>query len=344
MMHKKLLITLCMTTTQLIYGGGDFYTNVPADNNIRSIPDNEWDIVTAAPLVNVNNDTTKANVATEADIQQVDTTEADKVVTEVPIPVKKKKSVIPKKPTNQDDHDVKLLEELGELGLLGQRNNTLGNEKDSNPLKVALKFGTLGVGVDLFRMYTKQTGLRFNLNGLSFDQKITLLDNSANGGPATITNEGVINLFSAGVLADYYLGDSNFRGSIGAYYNKNRFNGILAAGNGLTLSLNGRSYDRSALDRYEVDIKSNASLSMYVGIGWGDKNPCYRGECDRWYLTLEVGALRQPVRVDASAKANNAALEAEIRQNLEVERQKIADEFSKYQWWPVIMVGITRQF
>ncbi|MCB4773037.1 MAG: hypothetical protein LGB05_05355, partial [Sulfurovum sp.] len=146
MMHKKLLITLCMTTTQLIYGGGDFYTNVPADNNIRSIPDNEWDIVTAAPLVNVNNDTTKANVETKA----------DKVVTEVPIPVKKKKSVIPKKPVNQEDHDVKLLEELGELGLLGQRNNTLGNEKDSNPLKVALKFGTLGVGVDLFRMYTKQ--------------------------------------------------------------------------------------------------------------------------------------------------------------------------------------------
>jgi len=194
---------------------------------------------------------------------------------------------------------------------------------------VALKAGTLGLGLDISHMYTENFGLRLNINGLQYN------DNRDVSG---INYDTDLKLFTAGLLADYYPLENNFRVSAGVYYNDNHADGTYTP-NG-TFSFGNHTYTASDIGQVDAGVYYDNEIAPYIGIGWGD-----RTNSKGWHFTVDAGAMYQgSTQVYANATVKNPLLEDQIKQDIEVERLQIEDDIKDYTWYPVFMIGFIYNF
>jgi len=138
---------------------------------------------------------------------------------------------------------------------------------------IALKGGTLGLGIDIFTPIDPQYTLRFNLNGLKKNHPINTTYN---------TFEGNFKLYTAGVLLDYHPKKTPFKLSAGIYANSSTYDGK----------------DHILFSDINIHASYN-KIAPYLGIGWSN-NKNQKG----WGFTFDIGALYQgkaDVRADISA-------------------------------------------
>ena len=199
---------------------------------------------------------------------------------------------------------------------------------------VALKVGTLGIGLDVSHMITENFGLRANINGFSYSDTQDVSD---------INYDADLKLFTAGLLADYYPFENNFRVSAGVYYNDNHADGVFKPSDGTTFELGDHEYDATEIGKVDAGAYYDDSIAPYIGFGWGNKSTS-----SGWGFTLDIGAMYQgSTKVYADATINDSVPDdqkAEIKQDIETERNQIEEDVKDYKWYPVIMIGVNYSF
>ena len=196
-----------------------------------------------------------------------------------------------------------------------------------------LKFGTLGVGVDVARAINDRFALRLNVNGLRYSRQETIDD---------VDYDGTISLLTVGGLVDYHPFTNAFRISAGAYYNGNKFSGTATPSATQTLNIGNNTYTGAEIGRLDAQVDFN-KFAPYLGIGWGSD-----ARQEGWGFSFDLGVMYQgSPQVDATA-AINASLPAAVKQaildDIEVEKQNIQDDVKNYKWYPVIMIGVNYTF
>ena len=192
---------------------------------------------------------------------------------------------------------------------------------------VALKVGTLGVGVDVEHMFNQKFGMRFNVNGLNLTKTKTY-DN--------IKYKAKLKLLSAGLLADYHPWGSMFRVSGGVYYNGNKITGTAKPAGSVTYG--GKTYAIGQIGKIDAKIDFK-KVAPYLGIGWSST------ESSGWHFTTDIGVMYvgKP-KVNLKAHANNSALQNDLDNHTASEEAKVYKDVKKYKWWPVVSIGIERKF
>ena len=207
---------------------------------------------------------------------------------------------------------------------------------------VALKVGTLGVGVDVEHMFSKKHGLRLNVNGIkvSRDEEIEGIDYDLD-----------LTLLTAGLLYDYHPWESAFRLSAGFYYNGNKIEGVARPSTSEIYEIGDKRYELTSNAKLDakIDFKKTAP---YLGIGWSST------ESNGWHFTADIGVMyvgSPKVSYKLSGTTGSvkdvdtgAIVDIEddgtLKQEIEKEKAEIVDEIKDYKWWPVIMIGIQKKF
>ena len=199
---------------------------------------------------------------------------------------------------------------------------------------IALKIGTLGVGIDFSIPLYDSFNARLNVNGFKYDY-----DTTQNGVDYTAS----ATLLTAGVLLDYYPMSSNaFRLSAGVYYNGNKakLNAKVTA----PITLGGNTYAVGQIGSLFTETKLN-EVAPYIGIGWGNK-----GEEKGWGFSVDIGAMyhgepKLDATVTTTLLPTSAPLSSTtLKNNVDTERVKLEDDFKSYRFYPVVMIGVTYSF
>jgi hypothetical protein len=196
---------------------------------------------------------------------------------------------------------------------------------------VDAKIGTLGIGVDISRMVSDNVAVRFNVNGL----KIKDIKESIEG----IDFSADVNLFSAGVVLDYYpMEDSSFRVSVGGYYDDNNVEAT-ATSTG-TITIDGTPYKNTVLASVDGKFTANTTVP-YVGIGWGKSTE------SGWSLSADIGVFYHgtpdaeitPHFTATATAAEKTAVNASIKKY----KVDVLDAIN-YNVYPVVMIGAKYTF
>jgi len=194
---------------------------------------------------------------------------------------------------------------------------------------VALKIGTLGVGLDYEHFFNKKFALRTNINYFKYTK------NHKNIGD--VNYDAKLTLFSAGLLADYHPWASSFRLSTGIYYNGNKLKGTARPTSG-TVTYGGQTYNSNDISwvKAKVDFRK---VAPYLGIGWSSV------ESNGWHFSADIGVLfvGKP-KIYTKAYSSNPIIQAQLNNDVNTEKQKIYKDVKKYKYWPVISIGIEKKF
>ncbi|MEA1953449.1 MAG: hypothetical protein U9O24_03570 [Campylobacterota bacterium] len=206
------------------------------------------------------------------------------------------------------------------------------------------KVGTLGLGAELSVPLGESFSVRASVNGFTYSKDDVYEDDGDE-----IAYDASVDLLTVGLLLDYYpIESSQFRLTAGAYYNGNGLDAILEPTNGV-YDINGVSYDAGDIGSLNADIEFD-KVAPYVGIGWGNK-----GTEAGWGFSIDVGAMYHgegQLNADVTRGADiptdnggvNDQLFEDIVADVETKRVDAEDDMSDYQWYPVIMVGVTYTF
>jgi len=204
----------------------------------------------------------------------------------------------------------------------------------NNGYDVALKAGTLGVGIDVSTMVSPMFGIRGNLNGASYN------DNRDAG---DLNYDTDINFFSIGLIGDYHPFSGSFRMSGGLYYNDNAVTGNFTPRSNETFQLGDHTYSASEIGKVTTDIEWENTISPYLGIGWGNNS-----NAKGWGFSFDVGALYQGTTQITTTPNINASVPAAERAQIQAdanrETKTIEDDISDYTWYPVLSIGVTYAF
>jgi len=198
---------------------------------------------------------------------------------------------------------------------------------------VALKAGTLGIGMDFSRMISDKVGVRFNVNGIHVNRTEDLDD---------ISYDATLDLLTVGALVDYFPFENAFRLSGGAYYNGNKFEGTATPSSTETIDLGFNTYTGDQIGEVKTNVDFQ-KFAPYLGLGWGNKSS-EKG----WGFTFDLGAMYQgSANVEATAVPNPLlpqVIQDQIATDIEQERLDIIEETDDYKWYPVIMIGVNYTF
>ena len=183
-----------------------------------------------------------------------------------------------------------------------------------------LKVGTLGFGLDVYKEVYKDLNLRLNINYFSLKRSQEL-----NG----ITYALDFNLFTTGLLLDYYMLENNFRGTFGLYYNGNKLSGKADIGD-KNIKIGDTTY--TANDIGDVDLTLDfQKISPYFGIGWGGHSSDESG----FSFGFDMGVMYHgKPKASITFKPKNKSISeiADIQGNINKEIAKECSVFLNYQF------------
>lgn len=201
-----------------------------------------------------------------------------------------------------------------------------------NPWSLTTKVGTLGVGVDASRMVSDNTAIRFNINGAQIND----IEKSLDG----IDFSADANLFSAGVMLDYYpMYDSSFRLSVGGYYDDN--NVEATAKNQSNITIDGTTYSNTIVDSVTAKFTANKAVP-YLGLGWG------KSTVNGWSFSMDIGLFYHgDPDIDVTTKFSTTATAAQktaVNTHIANYKKSALNTLADYKVYPVVMIGATYKF
>ena len=198
---------------------------------------------------------------------------------------------------------------------------------------IAIKAGTLGIGIDLSHKLNDTFSMRINVNGLRYNGYKRTIQ-----GVDTTTD---LKLFTAGVLLDYYpFDDSGFRLSGGVYYNGNKVTTHTGKITG-DVTLNGNTYNNSTIDSIDGTLSFN-TINPYIGVGYSNEIT------DGLSLVYDAGFMYHGKPQFASTVHYASGVSTATKANVESDKKKYVDDvnskISKLQVYPVVMIGFAYRF
>lgn len=214
------------------------------------------------------------------------------------------------------------------LSLAGFSNASIAAPGD---VALGLKVGTLGVGVELTMEAVENVNVRFGGNYFKVSREIDVEDNAY---------DMDLKLNSYTALADWYVTDSSFRITGGAFINENGLTGSSLASN--TYDIGGNTYTNAEVGVLTADADFK-TIAPYLGIGWG--NPL--SDDSDWSFMVDLGVVfagkpRLDIATTGGTLSNNAILLADIEEAEQDFRD--SDEIGYLKYYPVISVGLNYRF
>lgn len=192
---------------------------------------------------------------------------------------------------------------------------------------LTLKAGTLGGGVDLTFTVGPHLATRLGAQAFSTTRELHEQD---------LRYTADIQLQTLSLIADWHPAATGFRLSAGAFANDNRVP-LEATGR---QTLNGREYDLTELGSITGEITFD-SVAPYAGFGWGTA-----ARDDGWSVALDVGVMfHGEPELTLEVRANDPdEVPPQFYEDLENERAATEEELSRYEYYPVVMLGVGYSF
>jgi hypothetical protein len=208
---------------------------------------------------------------------------------------------------------------------------------------VALKAGTLGVGLDFTRPINDTFALRVNVNGLKIhDVNVDLkkyIDVDIDG-VDTLANVDYLN---AGLLLDWHPFQNPFLISAGAYYTDNSVS-LVAKPKGKNIRFEGEDIDNNTVDTITSTLSAN-KYAPYLGIGYNKISE------SGWAFSWDLGVMYQgtpsvktTVKYMAGATAGDKRTVEDSRKQADKEANKKIADYSVAKFYPVLRVGLSYNF
>lgn len=203
---------------------------------------------------------------------------------------------------------------------------------------VAVRAGTLGIGVEAGVLAAPNVALRLGYSGYSYSRTQTSKD---------VMYDGKLKLSSVSALADVYPSKSGtFHFTAGLVFNSNTItaHGKPNGTNGAqTYTLNGMTF--SASDVGTLDGRASFShTAPYLGIGFGKP----AGSSPVQFL-LDLGVVFQgkphlSLARNGGIAVTNPTLSDQINAAINAQRDRTQSDFNKFQYYPVVSVGLAYHF
>lgn len=194
---------------------------------------------------------------------------------------------------------------------------------------IAVRFGTLGVGVELSRMLTDHIAARVAAHQFTYSRTQEQSD---------VTFDAQLKLQGLATLVDLYPGRRgafHFTGGVMTAPAKVTATGVPNQG---MIELNGSTYSQAEVGTLVADA-TFPSLNPYAGFGWG--TPAGMG--GRVRFLLDFGAVFAKPTV--AMRATNAAVNAALAADLAAQQQQAQRDVEKYaKVFPVVQLGLIVRF
>ena len=194
---------------------------------------------------------------------------------------------------------------------------------------VGAKVSTLGVGADIVGRINDSLNLRIGLQGFVYDVSETYVD---------IDYDADLELFSGMLLADVFPFGNNFRISAGLMLNQNEVK-MTGKPTNHTYTIDGRAYPSALVGNLTGTVDFN-TVAPYVGIGYGGAF----SDQSNWSLFCDLGVLFQGSPNVTYGADGILSYNPIFQAHLEQERKELEDELDKYEFYPVLSLGVTYKF
>ena len=194
---------------------------------------------------------------------------------------------------------------------------------------LGLRGGTLGGGVELSYALSQRAALRLNADGYNFKQTSTHDD---------IDYDMKLKLQTVSLLGDWFPFANNFRVSLGAMFNGNKF-ALKGQPSGGSYIINGVPYNAQDVGSLEAAVKFRKA-APYLGIGYG--RPINSGLS----LIFDAGVMFQGSprsKIDATCTATTPDCAA-LQRDAAAEQSKLDESLHEFKYYPVISVGLAYTF
>ena len=194
---------------------------------------------------------------------------------------------------------------------------------------LGLRGGTLGGGVELSYALSQRAALRVNADGYNFKQTSTHDD---------IDYDMKLKLQTVSLLGDWFPFANNFRVSLGAMFNGNKF-ALKGQPSGGSYIINGVPYNAQDVGSLEAAVKFRKA-APYFGIGYG--RPINSGLS----LILDLGVMFQGSprsKIDATCTATTPDCAA-LQRDAAAEQSRLDESLHEFKYYPVISVGLAYTF
>ena len=194
-------------------------------------------------------------------------------------------------------------------------------------ISMALKAGTLGVGLEAERTFSDSFGGRVGINYFTYDYNSTKAD---------IDYNIDLNLLSVSALLDWHPFQGSFRISGGALYNGNDID--LDAKTAATYQIGDTTYTSANIGNLKGNVDFN-DIAPYLGIGWDTTF----GKSKKLGFLLELGAIYQgSPKVDLSI-SGPIATQAFLN-DLQAEEDSLQEDLDNFEYYPVLAVGLNYRY
>ncbi len=188
-----------------------------------------------------------------------------------------------------------------------------------------IKVSTMGGNIDVYRSFGEKFNVHVGYNYFALTQSL--------GETEDYKTEGKIGLSSISALGDFFpFESSTFRITGGIMYNLNVIDATLTPTREYTVG--GDTYSPEELGNLDASIEFN-KFSPYLGLGFGNPTSGDAG----FGFVFDVGTMYQGTAVvdlQAEGLLKPSASEDQA--------QRIQDNLSWFQWYPVVSLGITYKF
>ncbi len=196
---------------------------------------------------------------------------------------------------------------------------------------LGIRGGTLGGGVELSYALSQRAALRLNADGYNRTQSKTH-DN--------IDYDMKLKLHTASLMGDWFPFANNFRISLGAMFNGNKFT-LKGLPTGPGYTINGTFYPASDVGSFDAAVDFNKA-APYFGIGYG--RPINGGLS----LIFDLGVMSQgspKSKIDVTCGAGTPPATCTALQNdAAAEQSKLDDSLHSFKYYPVISLGLAYTF
>ena len=194
---------------------------------------------------------------------------------------------------------------------------------------LGLRGGTLGGGVELSYALSQRAALRLNADGYNFTQSNT---------HDSIDYDMKLKLQTVSLLGDWFPFANNFRVSLGAMFNGNKF-ALKGQPSGGSYIINGVPYNAQDVGSLEAAVKFRKA-APYFGIGYG--RPINSGLS----LIFDAGVMFQGSprsKIDATCTATTPDCAA-LQRDAAAEQSRLDESLHEFKYYPVISVGLAYTF
>jgi hypothetical protein len=193
-----------------------------------------------------------------------------------------------------------------------------------------LRFGTLGVGVEVSKLLMSHVGVRVGANYFKFSKTRTQSD---------VTYDATLKMQAFSALIDLFPGNrGNFHFTGGLMTDPAKVNGTGKPNSGGTFTINGNSYTTAQVGILSAEVKY-PGVSPYVGIGFG--TPARSGAALGFLFDLGATIGKATVALDATGAASNPGLAADLKAQ-EATTEHDVQKFAKV--YPVVSFGLAYRF